>query len=285
MSCQKLVLGTVQFGIAYGINNTFGQIPINEVREILSLANVNGISTLDTSSAYGESEVVLGSSISAGPSFKIISKYPRCDLSVRKSFLDSLYRLNVDRLYGYLVHHFDFYQENPSLFLEMQQLKVEGKIEKVGFSIYNVEQLQYLFYNNVDFDIIQFPYNIFDRQFEPYLPILNDRGIEVHVRSIFLQGLFFKSLNDLSMSLLPLKPYLSLLHRYCEFENIKIEDLALNYVLNNKFVEGVLIGVDNSLQLQNNIDAAKKGIRQQDVDFVNSIRIIETELLNPVNWK
>jgi len=283
MHTNKLVLGTVQFGLNYGINNQGGQVPTEEVKKILSIAFNNGILVLDTSSAYGKSESVLGNAFS-NKQFKIVSKYPKCDLSVEESLKESLYRLKQEQLYGYLVHHFDYYLEKPVIFSDMLLLKAKEKIQKVGFSIYNVEQLNYLLDNKVDFDIIQFPYNIFDRQFEPFLPLLHEKGIEVHTRSAFLQGLFFRQLDSINDHLLPLKKYLFELHSYCESQNISIEDLSLNYVLNNEFIDGVLIGVDNSQQLRNNIDAAKKRIRQQDIDFVNSIKVFETELLNPVNW-
>ena len=93
-------------------------------------------------------------------SFNIVSKYPRCDRDVRTTFEKSIANLGVDYLYGYLVHHFDFYQEKPEQFDDMIALKNEGKIQKVGFSLYTVDQLQYLLDHDVKFDILQFPYNL-----------------------------------------------------------------------------------------------------------------------------
>ncbi|UVR91157.1 aldo/keto reductase [Bacteroides thetaiotaomicron] len=286
-SCvNKLVLGTVQFGLNYGINNQAGQVSEIEVESILKLAHKNGITTLDTSSAYGNSEVVLGKSLkNAGLEFRIVSKYPQSDSDVEATFSGSLSHLHQEKLYGYLIHHFDFYLSYPQIWEEMQHLKDSGKIEKIGFSIYTLAQLQYLLEHKVKFDIIQFPYNLLDRQFEPYLQELKESGVEIHTRSAFLQGLFFKDVNLLNDKLLPLKTYLKSLHEYCEYNNLPIESLALNYVASNPFIDGVLIGVDNHLQLQANIDALQSGIRQQDIEFISSIKVIETELLNPVNWK
>ena len=282
----KLVLGTVQFGINYGINNTSGQVPLDEVCRILEIASEADIHTLDTSSAYGESEKVLGEALRrSNKPFNIVSKYPKSDIGVRETFTKSLTLLGVDSLYGYLVHHFEFYQEHPELFDEMTALKQEGKIQKVGFSLYNIEQLQYLLDRNVQFDILQFPYNIFDKQFEPYMPQLVARGVEIHTRSAFLQGLFFKDTNRLPDKLKPLKQHLESLHGYCTEHNITIEQLALGYVLANDSVKGALIGVDNHSQLEANIKVANAPLTQDDIAFIQQIKIKENQLLNPVNWK
>lgn len=283
---NKLVLGTVQFGLDYGINNQSGQVHQDEVGRILQLANRSGINTLDTSSAYGTSECVLGQSLSENNfHFQIVSKYPQSEESVSTVLAASMAKLHQERLYGYLVHHFEFYQSHPQLWEDMKRLKAEGKIEKIGFSLYNTAQLEYLLDKGMAFDILQFPYNLFDRQFETYLPLLRQSGVEIHTRSAFLQGLFFKDVHRLAEKLLPMKKYLERLHGYCGANGISVEQLALSYVASNPNIDGVLIGVDNCHQLQANIDALQCGILQEDIDFVTSINVSERELLNPVNWK
>lgn len=283
---SKIVLGTVQFGTNYGINNTSGQVTKEEVSTILRIASENGINTLDTSSAYGTSEQALGEALkNTGLQFNIVSKYPKSELGVRETFMKSLKNLGVESLYGYLVHHFEFYQEHPNIFDDMRSLKEEGRIQKIGFSLYNPQQLQYLLDRNVQFDIIQFPYNIFDRQFEPWLPKLKEMGVEVHTRSAFLQGLFFKDVNTIEGKLKPMCPYLVKLHDYCKQRDITIEQIAFGYVLSNEAVDGALIGVDNHQQLEKNLEVSRFKLKEKDIDFIRSIEIKEKELLNPVNWK
>lgn len=280
---NKLVLGTVQFGLDYGINNQTGQVPQNEVNKLLQIAKDNGIGTLDTSSAYGVSEKALGKSFSENNlQFKIVSKYPQSENRVAAVLASSLEHLCQKRLYGYLVHDFEFYMSRPQLWEEMKQLKAEGKVEKIGFSLYNTDQLQYLLKNNVKFDLLQFPYNLLDRQFDAWLPELKQSGVEIHTRSVFLQGLFFKDLSSLSKQLEPLKPYLSHIRAYCKTRDITIEECALSFVLHNPFIDGILIGVDNINQLQNNIHVAA---HTTEVDeLVRQIMVKETFLLNPTNW-
>ena len=286
MQVGKIVLGTVQFGLKYGINNQFGQVTQEEVNEILRVANSSGIQKLDTSYGYVQSEKVLGTALKeVDAKFKIISKYPKSDKTVGEIFQESISNLGVESLYGYLVHHFDFYKAQPAIFDEMRKLKEAGLIQKVGFSLYSAEELYYLLEHNVSFDIIQFPYNVFDRQFEPYMEELVKKGVEIHTRSAFLQGLFFKDTNTLPSKLVPLKPYLDNLHQYCHDNNITIEELAFGYVLANDKVQGALIGVDNHHQLESNIRVAGKGLRDEDINYIKSIDVKEKELLNPVNWK
>ena len=285
-SSTKLILGTVQFGLNYGVNNQSGQVSKESVETILSLASNKGIKILDTSSAYGTSEKVLGEVLNENDmKFRIISKYPRSSRSVKTIFEESLYTLNQKKLYGYLIHHFDFFRKKQEIWRDFLLLKEEGKVTKIGFSLYNVDELKFLLDRDIAFDILQFPYNIFDRQFEKFFPLLKERNVETHVRSVFLQGLFFKPLKNLEGKLLPLRKYVESLHSYCKVHCLKIEELALGYVYSSEYTKGVLIGVDTIEQLESNIKNLGYNISPKDIDFVRSIEIKEKELLSPVNWK
>ena len=272
----KLVLGTVQFGLQYGVNSA-GRPDENAVSNILSEATQAGITTLDTSSAYGNAEEVLGKC--GTDSFKIVSKFPRGAASVEEKFRQSLSLLKKDALYGYLLHHFEVYQNNAGVWDDFRRLRDQQRVERIGFSLYEPFELDMLIKNHVDFNILQIPYNLFDRKFEPYLKELHEKGVEIHVRSTFLQGLFFKDRNTLSEKLLPLKTYLQQLDDYSSKSGLTISQLALNYNLQNPYIDGVLIGVDNVKQLRENIEAISN--IHIDLDF----DIKEKELLNPVNWK
>jgi len=275
---SKIVLGTVQFGCHYGINSA-GRPNEEEVRSILQKSADAGITKLDTSSAYGDSESVLGACMPSDVNFHIISKYPKSDMSVREKFMDSLKRLKVLKLYGYLLHHFELYCNNKAIWNEFIKLKQEGLVEKIGFSLYTTEELELLLRDNVPFDLLQVPYNIFDKQFEPYLQMLKERGVEIHVRSTFLQGLFFMNREKLPKKLQPFKSYLLQLDEYAREHQISVAEVALNHNLHNPAIDGVLIGVDNQSQLIKNLQS----IRNERVEF--DIHVHEKELLNPVNWK
>lgn len=273
----KLVLGTVQFGLQYGVNSA-GRPCVDTVKGILIEAAKGGVSTLDTSSAYGNSEEILGDCITPGESFKIVSKYPKGQTTVGEMFDESLKRLKVDHLYGYLLHHFEIYRDNPELWNEFVALKESGKVKKIGFSLYEPDELEIILKNKSQFDLLQIPFNIFDKKFLPYLEELHEKGVEIHVRSTFLQGLFFKNRDSLPEKLLPLRKYLIQLDEYSKESGLSISEIALNHNLQNPNIDGVLIGVDNVAQLQTNLASIK------DVPLDIHIEVKEKELLNPVNW-
>lgn len=275
MNTHKLVLGTVQFGCQYGINSA-GRPDVNTVGIILDEAFTSGITTLDTSSAYGNAEEILGNC--GTKRFKVVSKFPRGTASVDEKFNQSLSLLKRESLYGYLLHHFEVYKNNPAAWDEFRKLRERGSVEKIGFSLYEPSELELLLKDKVDFNLLQIPYNLFDRKFEPYLRELHQKGVEIHVRSTFLQGLFFKDRDTLPQKLLPLKPYLEELDGYSTESGLTVSQIALNYNLQNPCIDGVLIGVDNVAQLKENITSIK------DVQISLNINVKEKELLSPVNW-
>ncbi len=276
MKSNKLVLGTVQFGCQYGINSE-GRPDSQMVSEILDEARKGGITTLDTSAAYGNAEEVLGET-AAAQNFQIISKYPKSDKSIRDTLEGTLKCLGTAKLYGYLLHHFSVYTENKEVWNEFIQLKEEGKVEKIGYSLYEPHELELILNDGAPFDLIQIPYNIFDRQFEPYFERLKEMNVEIHVRSTFLQGLFFRDRNSLPDKLLPFKPYLVALDEYAKEAGLTVAEVALNYNIQNPFIDGVLIGVDTKEQLLTNFSS----ISDKKIEL--SINVKEKELLKPVNW-
>ena len=274
---SKIVLGTVQFGLHYGVNSA-GRPSEEAVKGILAEAAKGGITALDTSSAYGNSEEILGKCATPDEGFKIVSKYSKGETSVAEMFNGSLRRLKVKQLYGYLLHHFEVYKNNPKVWDEFIALKESRKVQKIGFSLYTPEELQFILDHNSPFNLIQVPFNIFDKKFLPYMKELHEKGVEIHVRSTFLQGLFFKDREALPEKLKPMKKYLLQLDEFSKKSGLSISEIALNYNLQNPYIDGVLIGVDNVSQLQTNLASVK------DIPIDIEIDVKEQELLNPVNW-
>lgn len=283
-SVGKLVLGTAQFGMNYGINNDRGQVTPNEVNDILTEAGESGLCFIDTAYGYGNSEDVLGDSPALhNYPFRIISKYAAEGLSPVEQYKVSLKRLKVERLYAYMVHNFPTYIDNPKIWDEFLELKNKGLVDRIGFSLYTLSELEYLLNNHIGIDIVQVPYNIMDRQFEPLFSQLHERGIEVHTRSVFLQGLFFKDPDSFEGNIRPLAKYVYEIQQFCLGNNIQVQDLALGYVLSSQ-ADGVLIGVDSLQQMCKNIKSAKREITTKELEFIHSLSVKEKELLSPVNW-
>ena len=247
---MKISLGTVQFGIQYGISNAHGVPSNGELKSIFSFASKLGIQQLDTAKAYGNAEERIGEL--SNSKFDIITKFPNIDSKedLELALSESLQKLNVSSIYGYLAHNADVLIQNPSLWSVLLQAKKEGKIKKIGYSLYTPEQLERLLDLNCIPDLVQLPYSILDRKFEKQLSILKQLGTEVHVRSVFLQGLYFMNPNELPEKLQPLQVTLLELKKLCIENNVSVGEVALNYVISNPYIDKLVIGIETAEQLR-----------------------------------
>ena len=282
---MKLAIGTVQFGINYGINNKNGIPSDIDVAEIFDLSIKNNIKYLDTSISYGNSEERI--SKLANNKFNIITKSNDVKNSeeLSSSILTSLSSLKTESVYGFLFHNSDNLINNHDLWSTLVKFKNEKKVNKIGYSIYDTNQIDYLLDKGFIPDIVQLPYSLLDRKFEKYFMKLKKLGTEIHVRSVFLQGLYFMNNKKLPEKLLPLKKYLEIIDSVCKDLNISIGELALNFVNENKFIDKIIIGVDSSTQLNQNIQMIKKWDNKNDINkLINKIIVKEQDLLSPINW-
>ena len=283
---MKLALGTVQFGVNYGINNKNGIPSDFDISEIFNLSLKNNINYLDTSISYGNSEEKI--SKLASNKFKIITKSNNVKSSeeLTSSILTSLSLLRTESVYGFLVHNADNLIDNHDLWNILVKFKNEKKVKKIGYSVYETKQVDYLLDKGFIPDIIQLPYSLLDRKFEKYFIKLKRLGIEIHVRSVFLQGLYFIDNKRLPNDLEPLRKYLVKIESLCFKFNVSVGELALNFVNSNKFVDKIIIGVDSVSQLDQNIQMIKNWNSSNDIyRLINNISVREEHLLNPANWQ
>ena len=282
---MKITLGTVQFGINYGISNQHGVPSDTELKTIFDVAKQLGIKNLDTAKAYGNAEERIGEF--SDNQFNIISKFPKVDseAALHLALTETLALLKTDSIYGYLAHNADVLIENPSLWNALLDAKNKGKISKIGFSLYQPEQLEKLLELNCIPDFVQLPYSILDRKFEAQLSILKELGTEIHVRSVFLQGLYFMNPTNLPEKLQPLQSNLTEFHQLCDEHNVSVGEVALNYVIANANIDQLVIGIETAEQLQQNIDTISNW-KPNDKLFsqIEAIQIKDKSLLNPVNW-
>lgn len=280
MKANKLALGTVQFGLNYGISNRLGQTPLEEAFRILNFAQSQGIDTLDTAVAYGNSEKVLGE-LKAAKSFKVVSKFiAKTPLELLDQLANSLANLKAKKLYAYLAHRpLDVFQ-NRDVWMALEELKNEGQIQKLGFSFSNSLEVERFKETDIFPDIIQIPFNFLDHRFVELAQSLKRKGTEIHVRSVFLQGLFFLSEDELE-KFKPLKPIiLGLQKKYAEH----LPQCLMYYVFNQKFVDKIVIGSNSTDQLMSNLHPVEEFVLQE---FINEEvpSIIEEQYINPALWK
>ncbi len=271
---EKLGLGTVQFGLPYGISNKKGQTPANEVAIILNCARLNGIEILDSASGYGNAEEVLGRNDLSG--FNVVSKFlpPSEGTLVSDQLQQSLNKLGLNSLYGYLAHRPQELLDHLEHWEEMESFKAQGKVKKIGFSLNEPRELEQLLEKNYIPDLIQVPYNYFDRRFEKLIVQLRGGGCEIHTRSTFLQGLFFIDPNTMDDYFKEIKSILEDLQ-----QNDALNGALLKFVLEKPFIDKVITGVENEQQLAANIHSV------ENARFLPELkRVISDNILIPSRW-
>ena len=281
---MKLALGTAQLGLFYGISNKEGQTAFDEACNILEYAYANRIFYLDTAKAYGNSEEVLGSAIKPNQTnFRIITKIGISN-NIKDEIKDSLKSLKKKSVYGLLFHNADDFINNfsPKLKQQILELKEKGLVEKIGISAYNPCQINKIL-EIFDLDLIQIPLNVLDQRFlqNDYLKSLKNRNIEIHSRSVFLQGLLTMETKDINSYFNPIKPLLNDYFSYILQNNISKTEAALGFVKNIHEIDKIVIGVNNKDQLIQNIKSYNKPI---NLDFENFVCYNEA-YINPALWK
>ncbi|MDP1815388.1 MAG: aldo/keto reductase [Leadbetterella sp.] len=281
---SRLGIGTVQFGKKYGINNSVGQVPETEVKRILKYSLESGLDFLDTATTYGNSEEVLGRFKNI-KDFNIVTKLSSEVQFIKKEIQNSLINLNVETIYACLFHDFKSFVNNEDHYSELKKAKEIGLVKKIGFSVYFPDELEYLLKNKINFDIVQLPYNLFDRRFETLFGILKERDIEIHVRSVFLQGLFFMDTKKLSSYFNSVKPIINNLQTFCNINEIPIAEFLLNFILKNKSCDKIILGINSVKELKENLDIEKKDNPiLRDFNFC-PYKIENENILIPYFWK
>jgi len=255
---QRLALGTAQFGLAYGLNNTAGQPSATAVAEVLAAAQAAGLTLLDTAAAYGNSEARLGELAGKNTAFELITKLPAGPLAqVAQQLAESLKRLRRTQLYGVLFHAFKPLQDEPAAWQALQAARAAGQVARIGVSLYHPPEAEWLLAQGWDVDLVQVPYNVLDQRFATLLPRLAARGVEVHVRSAFLQGLLLRELAALPTFFQPLAPKLTRLRALATEAGVPLPAALLLFAAYAPGVARAVIGVDSVANLHENLAAAQ----------------------------
>ena len=286
---NKLALGTVQFGLKYGIANKNGQIIFQEAKKILQYARNANIELIDTAISYGDSEKIIGD---VGiKDFKFVSKLPalpKGDFNinswVENKIQFSLKRLGIQSLYGLLIHRSEnLLGDSGKKMLEaLNKLKSRGILKKIGVSIYDTSELDKLT-SLIKLDIVQVPLNIVDQRIlaNGLLSKLYKNNIEVHTRSVFLQGLLLMSKQKRPSSFNQWNNLWKIWHEWLEDNQITALEATIRYALSIKEISKVIVGVDSKEQLHQIILASNGKLPPIPPElFIDDIN-----LLNPSNWK
>ena len=284
-AARRLALGTVQFGVPYGIANVAGQVSPEAAGAMLAIAAEAGVDTLDTAIGYGTSEAVLGRLGVNG--FRVVSKLPSMAMVagdvaawVDGEITGSLGRLCIPRLAALMLHRpMELLGPGgPALLDALRAAKDAGKAEKIGVSVYSPEELDAL--SGLDFDIVQAPFNLLDRRLETsgWLERLKARGVEVHTRSAFLQGLLLMPRAKVSAKFTPWRGLFDQWHDWLCATAVAPLAACLRFVLSHPGIDRAVVGSDGPLQLRQIVEAAASA------DLWPDIVSDDERLLNPARW-
>lgn len=291
---DKLILGTVQFGLDYGINHFDGKPSFEKIVTILDYAAKNGIEFLDTAEAYGDAHKIIGNYHKiSGNKFKIITKFnpkqPSLSSNIIERIEDHIEKLNIKSIEGYMYHSFgDYLEFFPYHKTDILFLKKTGKLKSIGVSLHSNEELAIVCENPI-IDFIQLPFNLLDNYKQRNEALIKAKtvGKEIHVRSVFLQGLFFRNPDSLKGNLAILNKYLKKIHEISDESGHTIEKISLNYVFHQKNIDKVLFGVQSIEQMEDNLKilTSNPETLQHYFEKIDKINVKEVSLLNPSTWQ
>lgn len=290
----RLGLGTVQFGLDYAISARETRPGIDEVRRILEVAHTGGITLLDTATRYGTAESVLGECLSSKPSFDIVTKTPAVRQArisrdhvagLLECFKTSLEDLRLPSVYGLMAHWApDLLAEGgDALFAAMQDLKAQGKVTKIGSSVYTAAHIDGLL-DKFPIDIIQLPLNILDQRLihGGQIRELAARGVEIHARSAFLKGLILAAPASLPEHFDDVRGKLSALRRLAAENGCTPYQLALGFLLAQPAFAQIIVGVTSAAQLGELLSVAP--LSPHLVKQCSEFAIDDPAILDPNHW-
>ncbi len=283
---KKIVIGTAQFGMKYGISNKIGKIKSSEIFKILNYSKNNGIKYLDTANAYEKSENEIGNYLKKTKNkFNVITKYSfKNNLNLEDQFFNSIRSLGcIPNII--LAHNYKDYL-NPTFHKIIKKIKKKYFIKYVGVSLYNVNQLnKILKYKKPD--IIQVPLNILDKSFlnKDIIKNLKRKKILIHGRSIFLQGLFFKSKKFVFKNFKNIEAKYKLLTEIANTEKMNLGELSLCWAFNLKDIDNIVVGIDSFTHLKKNINIIKKKLSKNTCSQIDKINIKNNKIIKPYLWK
>lgn len=304
---KKLVLGTAQLGLDYGIANTKGK-PSQAVAEgIIKTAISNGARFIDTARAYGDSEEVIGNILKTGWQGRanVITKLsPTIDESLDvnhlsiDAFVDASIYQSCTALHTSLLDILMLHRASQMLVCEGKVWsrllfhKEQGRIKSLGVSVQTPEELEQVL-TIPEVEIIQLPYNVLDWRWDALIPKIiaqkRERDLKIHVRSTLLQGLLV-SKNRIHWQRAHVENAEFVLNWLEEQSHVthgsSIMEFCLKFVNSLEWVDGVVVGVETIAQLLENIKVmCLPDLSSEEIDSILSSRPkLEEKTLNPALW-
>lgn len=280
----------------YGMEHPAAAVDAGDAARILDLAWRRGVDMLDTAVAYGEAESVVGRTRPPGSRFLIASKTPPLrEHSISAAHLDavrgalraSLAKLSMDALDMLLVHHAPdlLVPGGASLFRLLESMRDEGLVRRLGVSIYDAPTLHAVL-DAYPIDLVQLPLNLLDQRLlrDGTLDILRSRRIEVHARSVFLQGVLLSDPARLPGRFAPVRPLLERLRTECAAARVSPAAAALAFVASCPGVARAVIGVNTPEQLLQNLEAFEAALGLGALSGAAGYAVDDPSVIDPRTW-
>jgi len=289
----RLGLGTVQFGLDYGVMNDSGKPNTGEIGEILQCALDAGISVFDTSPEYGASEALLGQLLPRQPEINVVTKTPTfTDLAtITKAdakhlltvFETSLRVLGRASVYGLLVHN-SMALCRPGaehLIDTLRRLRADGRVEKLGVSVYSAQDIDSVLDLWIP-DFVQLPLSIADQRLlkSGHVAELKTKHVEIHARSIFLQGALLANATELPSFLALVAPLFEKIERSLG-DTSKLA-ACLGFIQNTPEIDIATVGVNSITHLREILDAQRSAYGV-DLDYAD-LAIDDDRYVDPRRW-
>lgn len=295
---MRLCLGTVQFGMKYGIQGN-NRPSVSSINNMLCMAIDCGVNCFDTASAYGDAEAVLGQFMIAYPEYakkmKIISKLkPQAFENESKidwikiaieNAEESLHRIGINKFSDYLFHNAQYIFDQEAL-NALKMVKEEGLTERIGVSIYTPQEAMKAL-EHTEIEAIQIPYNVFDQRLDKcgFFDKALEKKVYVYARSSLLQGVVMMKPDCLPKTMNFARSYLRTFLSICSKYSIDPLNAAVGYVAAHQGIDCVVFGVDNEIQLIEYVSMQEHTIPEAAVkEFIVEFENVEEKLVNPVLW-
>lgn len=283
-------IGSAQFGMSYGVSNSLGKPDPLQIESIIKNAKVKGIEVIDTSPLYGDAEKLLGQILPSDHKFKIVSKISIQSLcenfsegDVVTRVYNSITDLNQRSIYGILLHNPDDMKSRyfKRLLDSLLRLKRDNIVKKIGVSLYTKEEFDYSL-SLFKPDIIQIPVNVFNQTFieEPVISKINNYNIEVHARSVFLQGLLLMDLDKVPRYFDCIKDHMEDYFSYIKSMNMSKISGAISFIKQNKFIDHLIVGVNQKSEL----DEILSSFCISNKACFSNYKIFDEYIINPSLW-
>ena len=290
MTLKKFIIGTAQIGSIYGISNERKKkLSFIEIKKILKKSRSLGIKDLDTAISYNNDKI-LGKvgvkSFNINTKVSIFKFKNKNDITkfYEKKIIKSLKNLKIKKFNSILIHNPDeLKKDNNSklIYKSLILLKKKKLFRKIGISIYNFNQLKRLL-KYYKFDIIQLPFNVFDQRLikNNFIEKLHSKKIEIHVRSIFLQGLLLMKNNKINKKFKKWKKAINKWAEYTQDDRLIKLNTCINFVKSNSRISRILVGVNSVKELEEINNSKFKCINLPNFKLIN-----KNKLINATYWK